>query len=80
MKTSSMARARINKMNKKASEKLSEKIALYDKLVATNPAIARKGASIPYTSLNGHMFSFITIEGKLALRLPKEDIDCARAQ
>jgi hypothetical protein len=33
MKTSSMARARINKMNKKASEKLSEKIALYDKLV-----------------------------------------------
>jgi len=27
---------------------------------------------MPYTSLNGHMFSFLTKEGKLALRLPAD--------
>jgi TfoX/Sxy family transcriptional regulator of competence genes len=43
---------------------------LYEKLVATNPNIERKGATVPYTSLNGHMFSYLSKEGKLALRLP----------
>ncbi len=47
-----------------------DKLALYDKLVATNPSIERKGATVPYTSLNGHMFSYLSKEGKLALRLP----------
>jgi hypothetical protein len=47
------------------------KIALYDKLVATNPKVERKGATVPYTSLNGHMFSYLSKEGKLALRLPE---------
>jgi hypothetical protein len=50
-------------------------IELYDKLIATNPYIKRKGKTTPYTSLNGHMFSFITKEGDLALRLPVEDRD-----
>lgn len=48
----------------------SDKLALYEKLVATNPSVERKGATVPYTSLNGHMFSYLTKEGKLALRLP----------
>jgi hypothetical protein len=43
---------------------------LYEKLVATNPSVERKGATMPYTSLNGHMFSYLSKEGKLALRLP----------
>ena len=48
-----------------------ENLELYEKLVATNPSIDRKGAANPYTSLNGNMFSFLTKEqGKLALRLP----------
>jgi hypothetical protein len=47
------------------------KIALYDKLVDTNPKVERKGATVPYTSLNGHMFSYLSKEGKLALRLPE---------
>jgi hypothetical protein len=47
-----------------------EKLALYEKLVATNPKIERKGDTVPYTSLNGHMFSYLSKEGKLALRLP----------
>ena len=47
-----------------------EKLELYKKLVATNPKVEQKGATVPYTSVNGHMFSYLTKGGKLALRLP----------
>lgn len=50
-----------------------KKVELYEKLVATNPSVERKGASVPYTSLNGHMFSYLSKEGKVALRLPAPD-------
>jgi hypothetical protein len=49
-----------------------DKLALYEKLVATIPGVPRRGATVPYTSLNGHMFSYLTKEGKVALRLPPE--------
>ena len=52
-----------------------DKLALYEKLVATDPRIERKGATMPYTSLNGHMFSFLTRAGTLALRLPEDQRD-----
>lgn len=42
----------------------------YEKLIATHPKAERKGATMPYTSLNGHMFSFLTKAETLALRLP----------
>lgn len=45
----------------------------YTQLIETNPDVDRKGASMPYTSLNGHMFSFLSKEGIVALRLPKGD-------
>jgi hypothetical protein len=45
----------------------------YDALVATHPKLERKGATMPYTSMNGHMFSFLTPDGTLALRLPAAD-------
>ncbi len=48
-------------------------LELYEKLVATNPKVERKGKTMPYTSHNGHMFSLLTKTGKLALRLPDED-------
>jgi hypothetical protein len=48
----------------------ADKLELYEKLVATNPKVERKGATVPYTSLNGHMFSYLSKEGKLAMRLP----------
>jgi hypothetical protein len=57
-------------MPKAARAAPSEKLELYEKLVATNPSVERKGAAVPYTSLNGHMFSYLSKEGKLALRLP----------
>ena len=47
-----------------------DKLALYEKLVSTDPTIERKGATNPYTSLNGHMFSRLDPSGKMALRLP----------
>lgn len=47
-----------------------DKLALYEKLVATNPKVERKGATVPYTSVNGNMFSYLSNEGKLELRLP----------
>ena len=50
----------------------ADKLELYEKLVATNPGVERKGATVPYTSLNGHMFSYLSKEGKLALRLPAD--------
>jgi hypothetical protein len=52
---------------------MADKLALYEKLVATNPEIERKGDTVPYTSVNGHMFSYLSKEGKLALRLPEAD-------
>ena len=53
-----------------AAEIPEDKLELYEKLVSTNPNVERKGAAVPYTSLNGHMFSFLTKDGTLALRLP----------
>jgi TfoX/Sxy family transcriptional regulator of competence genes len=59
-------------MSKAAAGAYADKLELYEKLVATNPNVARKGATMPYTSLNGHMFSLLTKTGTLALRLPAD--------
>lgn len=57
----------------KASHPHPEKLQLYEALVATNPMVERKGATVPYTSMNGNMFSYVSKEGKVAIRLaPKE--------
>ena len=55
------------------SPKYAANLKLYEKLVATNPDVERKGDTMPYTSVNGHMFSLFTKEGTLALRLPTEE-------
>lgn len=47
-------------------------VELYERLVATNPEVERKGATMPYTSVNGHMFSYLSKTGVLALRLPPD--------
>ena len=49
-----------------------EQFAAYQKLVQTNLKIELKGATMPYTSLNGNMFSFLSESG-LALRLPEKE-------
>src|SRR2546429_6527350 len=49
------------------------KLALYDRLLATEPGIERKGATIQYTSANGKMFTYRSPSGDLRMRLPDED-------
>ena len=46
------------------------RLAQYDQIIASQPGVTRKGATMPYTSVNGHMFSFLAPSGTLALRLP----------
>jgi hypothetical protein len=59
----------------KAKPQLPEKeLKLYDQLVALFPEIERKGASMPYTSMNGHMFSFLKPDGEMAIRLPDDQL------
>ena len=60
-------------MTKRVATIPADVLELYERLVATNPSVERKGATMPYTSVIGHMFSFLTNAGKLALRLPAED-------
>jgi TfoX/Sxy family transcriptional regulator of competence genes len=47
-------------------------VQLYDTLIATIPEIERKGATNPYTSLNGNMFTLLHQSRILAVRLPEE--------
>jgi hypothetical protein len=64
------------KSNPKSSSSIpAATLALYEKLVASNPAVERKGATVPYTSANGTMFSFLTADGTLALRLPPAELE-----
>jgi TfoX/Sxy family transcriptional regulator of competence genes len=51
----------------------NERVALYDKLISTNPKIERKGATNPYTLLNGNMFSLLHQSKTLAIRLPADE-------
>ena len=59
----------------KKSEIPADRVELYDRLVATNREVERKGASVPYTSVNGHMFSYLNAQGSMALKLPKAERD-----
>jgi hypothetical protein len=59
-------------MAKTRPEVPSDKLALYEKLTSTLPNVQRKGATVPYTSINGHMFSYLSKTGTLALRLPED--------
>jgi len=45
---------------KKLNISAEDKIVLYEKMVATNPKAERKGDTIPYTSLNGNMYSYLS--------------------
>jgi hypothetical protein len=58
---------------KTASAIPAAKLALYEKLIATDPTIERKGVTLPYTSTNGKMFTYLSPTGDLRLRLPDEE-------
>src|SRR5215469_8984733 len=50
-------------------------VQLYDALIATHPAIERKGKSSPYTAVNGNMFTILSADGTLGMRLAGPDRD-----
>jgi len=49
----------------------TEKELLYAQLVASHPGAGLKGDTIPYTSLNGHMYSFLSKQDEVCLKLPE---------
>lgn len=53
-----------------------DKLDLYKQLIASHPELELKGGKkLSYTSLNGNMFTQITKEGKVGLRLGKADYE-----
>ena len=50
-----------------------DRVASYDRLVAAVPGIELKGATMPYTSMNGNMFSYLDASGSMAMRLSAPD-------
>ena len=52
----------------------AEALSQYTEVVAASESgVAVKGAKNPYTSRNGHMFSFLDPDGMMALRLSDDD-------
>ena len=52
-----------------------DKLERYDNLIAQFPHIERKGKTVPYTSTNTYMFTFLDKEGTMDLRLGNEDLE-----
>jgi len=60
----------------KSKEKIVDNAtSYYDRLIDMHPTLKRKGKTMPYTSVNGHMFSFLDKDGVMGLRLPPEERD-----
>jgi hypothetical protein len=57
---------RANIFGMKKASAPADKVKLYEKLVATIPEVQRKGATHPYTALNGNMFSYLHPSGSMA--------------
>lgn len=60
-------------MSKASPEAYAAALEHYERLVATIPDLKRKGAANPYTSLNGNMFSFLSQDGRVSLRMSDAD-------
>lgn len=50
-----------------------ESIAQYKLIVSKIPEMEQKGKSLPYTSMNGNMYSMMRKDGALGIRLSAED-------
>jgi hypothetical protein len=58
---------------KPAAKAPAGKVADYERLIATLPEVDRKGAALPYTSVNGNMFTLLGGEGVMGMRLAAGD-------
>jgi TfoX/Sxy family transcriptional regulator of competence genes len=55
------------------SKTYAANLALYDKALASVAGVERKGDTVPYASHDGHMFTYLSKAGVVALRLPEKD-------
>ena len=60
---------------KKSTNISAETLAQFDKLAVTVAGVERKGDTIPYTSVNGHMFSYFSKDGNYVLKLPPDELE-----
>lgn len=60
-------------MSEKNSGSYAANLALYEAALAV-AGLERKGDTVPYTSHNGHMFTYFSKAGVMALRLPEDDL------
>lgn len=61
-------------MSKPSNEVPEDKLELYKQLIDSHPDIELKGGKkLPYTSVNGNMFTQLTKAGKVGLRLGKAE-------
>jgi TfoX/Sxy family transcriptional regulator of competence genes len=60
-------------MTESTSKTYAANLALYENVLAAVPDVERKGGAVPYTSHNGHMFTYLSKAGVMALRLPEKD-------
>ncbi len=60
-------------MSKSKDTNGEKSLKLYNDLIARSGKVERKGKTTPYTSLNGHMFSFLSKDGTVGLRLSDAD-------
>lgn len=51
----------------------ADRLELYEAAVARVKGLELKGATMPYTSRNGHMTSFLDKEGSVAIRLSPDE-------
>ena len=50
-----------------------DKLEAYNRLIESHPDIERKGKTMPYTSVNGHMFTHLDKTGSMGIRLSAEE-------
>lgn len=60
-------------MGESAPAAYAANLALYEEVLAAVPGVERKGDTVPYASRNGHMFTYLSKAGVMALRLPEKD-------
>lgn len=51
----------------------ADALARYERVIDMHPESVRRGAKNPYTSVNGHMYSFLHRNGSVGLRLSPDD-------
>ena len=61
-------------MSKNTDQVPEEVLAVYRDIIEAHPEIELKGGKkLPYTSLNGHMFTMVSKDGRVGFRMSKAD-------